>query len=453
VVDRTPPSLATAEQNHIPIQRNDTTWNDKQGKQKQQDENQIRQEQRDVEQHQQQNADVLDNSPPNTHETALNNAVFNRNIFPRGSERYDTLTFFGNIRDQVRSFLQFRTRSLRGIKWNLCVQVEMQRDDGEDSLFTRPYFRSRAYIALSLDDTIEHDLNEAMQKMYASLEKYMREGSGWYMKRVLKLEIHTVIYKPLSGSMYMSLPKSLTLSNSLLNIQNSDDRCFLYCLLASLHPKEKEPECVGHYYQYENEIDMSGIIYPVALTQVPKVENQNQEISINVFTYEDKTTVPLSITKHRNRLYHINLLWLTDGENSHYYLITNLNRFLSRTKTHCSKMYFCPYCLHGFCKETALTEHPLNCSTRGAQRVELPIPGKNDRLQFKEYEKTVKVPFVIYADFKTINRKLHTCMPNPELSSTFATTQLDVCGFGYKVVRKDIQNLPLYIEVKMPVRS
>ena len=415
----TPKSLNTTEQNQNTGQKEGNEWNDD-------NKNQQQEEQQGVQA-----------SHETADESALNNAVLNRSIHPRGSERYDVLTFFGNIREQVRSFLQSRANSVGGIKYNLCVQVEMQRDDGEDSSIAAPYFRSRTYMALSLDDLHDHDLNEAMQKMYASLEKYMREGSGWYVKKVIKLEIHTVIYKPLSGSMRIALPTSLALSGSLLNIQNSDDRCFLYCVLASLHPAALDPENVEHYRPYEHEVNMSGIIYPVTLSQISKVENQNEEISINVFTYEDKTIVPLRITKHRNRLHHVNVLWLSNEENSHYCLITDLNRFLSRTKTHRSQMYFCSYCLHGFCKETAFHEHQSNCSTHGAQRVELPVVGKNDVLKFNDYEKTLKVPFVIYADFETINRKLYTCMPNPKLSATTPTTKLDVCGFGYKVVCED----------------
>ncbi|WAR17254.1 BLMP1-like protein [Mya arenaria] len=60
-------------------------------------------------------------------ESALGNRVINRLIHPIGNERYDLLTFFGNRRDQVRSFLHSRARQLRGIKWSLCVQVEMER--------------------------------------------------------------------------------------------------------------------------------------------------------------------------------------------------------------------------------------------------------------------------------------------------------------------------------------
>lgn len=114
---------------------------------------------------------------------ALNNGVENRYVEPNGAEKY-VLTFFGNVREQVRSFLQNRTRDLGGIKWNLCLHVELQRDDGNDVVTTSPYFRSKTYITLSTNDLSESDLNESMQKMWGSLESFIREGSGFYVSKV-----------------------------------------------------------------------------------------------------------------------------------------------------------------------------------------------------------------------------------------------------------------------------
>ena len=85
-------------------------------------------------------------------------------------------------------------------------------------------------------------MNEALQKMIASLEQYIREGFGWFVNRVLKLEIHTVVYRPISGSTYIPLPATLAKSHSVLSIQNDDEKCFLYCVLASLHPANDFPE-------------------------------------------------------------------------------------------------------------------------------------------------------------------------------------------------------------------
>ena len=370
-------------------------------------------------------------------DSALRNGVLNRYIHPTGTERYDMMAFFANIRDRVFDFLQSRARRLGGVKWNLCVQVEMQRDDVNEVAVTSPFFRSRTYITLSANDQNEHDLNEAMQKMYASLESFMREGSGWYLKKVLKLEIHTVIYKPLGGSAYLPIPNSLALGQSILNIQNQDDKCRLYCLIASLHPVATEPENPEHYYPYIGEVNMTGINYPVTLQQINKVENQNEFLSINVFTYEEKTIVPLRITEKTQRVHHVNLLWLAYQGQSHYCLIQNLNRFLSRTNTHHAQLYFCPYCLHGFGKDISLQEHKMYCWRHGAQRIELPIKDKNDILQFEDYHKTLKVPFVIYADTEAIIEKVETCQPNPDRSASTPTTKLEVCGFGYKVVCED----------------
>ena len=372
-------------------------------------------------------------------ESAIGNRVVNRYIFPTGSERYDMLIFLSNVRDRIRNYLQTRASELGGIKWNLCVQVEMGRDDIHQVVTTSPYFRSRTYITLSGEGLSEHDLNEAMQKMYESLEKFMREGSGWYVKKVLKLEMHTIVYKPLGGSSYLPLPKSLSASGSLLNINNNDDKCFLYCLLASLHPVTQEPEHVEHYYKFSNELNMSGIKYPVTLSQVKKVEHQNESISINVFGYENNNIVPLRITEKHQRQHHVDLLWLTNEENSHYCLIKDLDRFLSRTKTHQSKMHFCCYCLHAFTKEESKQEHIKNCSRHEAQRIELPVEGRNDILEFQEYEKTLKVPFAIYADFETLVTKVDTCQPDPDCSASTPVSKLEVCGFGYKVVCEDAQ--------------
>ena len=45
-----------------------------------------------------------------------------------------------------------------------------------------------------------HDLNEALQKIVERLERFMREGSGWVMKKLMHLEIRTVRYSTLNAS-------------------------------------------------------------------------------------------------------------------------------------------------------------------------------------------------------------------------------------------------------------
>lgn len=46
---------------------------------------------------------------------------------------------------------------------------------------------------------------------------------------------------------------------------------------------------------------MRGIQYPVRVQQITKFENQN-DISVNVFGYEDKEIFPMRITKSKKKI-------------------------------------------------------------------------------------------------------------------------------------------------------
>ena len=147
-----------------------------------------------------------------------------------------------------------------------------------------------------------------------------------------------------------------------------DEKCFVYSFLASLHPVSDYPERVSHYVEYEHELDMTGISYPVPISQICKFEKQNN-ILVNVFGYEDKTILPMYVTKIRQPLLHMNLLFLNQGENTHYCLIRDLNQFLSRTKTHHNATHFCHYCLQGFTRKDLLENHIEHCSKNDPQHV------------------------------------------------------------------------------------
>ena len=49
----------------------------------------------------------------------------------------------------------------------------------------------------------------------------------------------------------------------------------------------------------------------------------------------------------------------------------------------------------------------------------------------------MKVPYVIYADFEALVRKIHRCERNPEIKASYTekTEQHEACGYSYMVVR------------------
>ena len=61
-----------------------------------------------------------------------------------------------------------------------------------------------------------------------------------------------------------------------------DEKCFLWCELAILHTSDQTPSLIDHYLGSENELNMTGIFYPVQLSRIDKFENQNTNISVSL---------------------------------------------------------------------------------------------------------------------------------------------------------------------------
>lgn len=370
-------------------------------------------------------------------QSAFNGAVEIRTLQPVGIDRYDLVKFLASVRPIIEKHLLAKVRE-RAIKWYIVAQVKLTREDRDGDVRTvEPYFRSVTYSLLGTDTFDSHDLNEALQKLVTGLEKYIHESSGWILQNVIKLDINTILYKPLGGSSYVELPKTLASSHTVLNIRNKDNKCFVWAVLAGIHQVDHNANIVENYLPYEHELNMKGIDYPVALCKINQFEKQNEGFSINVFGWESNEIYPLRITRKKGKKYHINLLYLKKGDISHYCVIRDLNGFLYRTKSNRNKMYFCPYCLNGFTREDLMMNHREFCAENGDQKIVLPQKGVNDILKFNDFKKKMKCPFVIYCDFETVNRNVATCQQDPAKSSTTVTKHLEVCSFGYKRVCTD----------------
>ena len=57
------------------------------------------------------------------------------------------------------------------------------------------------------------------------------------------------------------------------------------------------------------------------------------------------------------------------------------------------------------------------------------MPKADDMVYFKNYQKGVAAPFVIYADFEAINEKVYGCKPNNDKSSTELYQKHKDCGY------------------------
>ena len=77
---------------------------------------------------------------------------------------------------------------------------------------------------------IELQIAEAYQQMYSAEEAYVSSElvSGWNLKVIEDLTIHAGEYHPLMGSSYIPLPKEILLKKAVVNVQNEDNKCFIW---------------------------------------------------------------------------------------------------------------------------------------------------------------------------------------------------------------------------------
>jgi len=79
----------------------------------------------------------------------------------------------------------------------------------------------------------------------------------------------------------------------------------------------------------------------------------------------------------------------------------------NKTK-HKERKYFCMYCLQCFSSEDVLNKHKTECIVINGEKA-VKMPQKGDNIVFKNYNRQLKAPFVIYADFEAITEKVDSC--------------------------------------------
>ena len=125
-----------------------------------------------------------------------------------------------------------------------------------------------------------------METIPNGVTNFQSTESAWFFKSVIDLEINNNDYKPLKGSSYMKLPDKIAARKAIINIQNKDNKCFMWSILRHFHLNDVlNPERLYRLKQYENDLNFKGISFPVKLTDISKFEKQNPNIpSINVFS-------------------------------------------------------------------------------------------------------------------------------------------------------------------------
>ena len=94
---------------------------------------------------------------------------------------------------------------------------------------------------------------------------------------------------------------------------------------------------------------------------------------------------------------------ISNGENWHYLVVKSLSGLLTD----------CLNCFHSYRTKNKVEAHKKICENRDYCRVEMPTKD-NNTIKYNHGEKSIKLPFNVYADLECLLEKMSTCYNKPE---------------------------------------
>ena len=365
----------------------------------------------------------------------------NQYVMYNTKANYEPLEFLEYAKPAILNIFS----SNRNIKTILYLHCLMERiatiGDNEIKEFA---FHSKD-LKLVLEGTDESELyNEMKDEIEEEIQKVQNaEGSGWQFLKVIKLVLHTTKWEPIYGSSYIPLDPYLANKKAIINIQNEDDKCFMWCVLRALYPKNKNAERIDKDLKSKQDnINMGGIRYPVDFRAIDRFENLNPNISISVLGYNKEERVfPLRISKYTGCDYDIVLLLLKEvekGENgeikekTHYTLVKNKSAVIaSQINNHKGSRHICLNCFNSFNSPETLEKHKEYCYEN--ESVKTTMPQSGTYLRFKNFLHSEKAPFAVYADFESLIKPMDNCDPDPNKSYTKKYQKHEPISFSYYI--------------------
>ena len=111
------------------------------------------------------------------------------------------------------------------------------------------------------------------------------------------------------------------------------------------------------------------------------------------------------------------LLMITDGEKWHYLAVTRLSGLLRGVTGNNNGNFYCLNYFHAYRTKNKLETHKKICKNCDYCHVEMPNED-NKIIKYNQGEKSIKSPFIIYADLECLLEKMSTCCNNLKEWST-----------------------------------
>ena len=310
------------------------------------------------------------------------------------------------------------------------------------------------YISFNINHSLtETDINNSDVKSpwEHQIQQQKLKDSGWRFDKINSMTKYLYKTGELNGSNYVKTPLR---SNAILNIENSDIYCFIWSILASLHPcSNNHPNRVSNYKQYFDELNTQGFDFGYGLNCNDLHRfNELNNLSINIFEinfYQDRK-------KWRHKLFPIEISKINSDRvidlafyKKHYTLIKKLDVFLGDH----NKNLKCRRCLCSYTSENMLKLHKRECENGDVTSIRT---SPESHLLCKNHFRKNALYFRMYADFEADNEidisfignnTTNIYKQNPVLNGFRIESELDdVLKSGYHKSPLGYNNADLFVD-------
>ena len=194
-------------------------------------------------------------------------------------------------------------------KYQTVFSARFDKQDEDNQVLDE----TELFINLNINyNSTESDLDKIDVRSPLEYQKQQQEmrDSGWRFDKINSMTVYFYKTGELNGSNYVEIPLR---SNAILNIENNDKYCFLWSILAYLHPcNNTHFNRVSNYRQYFNELNIQGFDFARGFkcSDVHKI-NEINNLSLIIFElnfYQDQNKwkhklIPIEVSKNESESY------------------------------------------------------------------------------------------------------------------------------------------------------
>merc|ERR1711891_86512 len=201
----------------------------------------------------------------------------------RGS--VDPLQTLLTYKNRMKGVLLYELKRQGPQKFEIILQVIYYKVDKEGNKVHETGYHNGSPNTFLREENYDETFDESRNNIWKSLDKWMKDGSGWIIERVEKLILKSYRYEPMGASSYIPTPMSKYGKHAIVNIQNTEDhRCFEYSVIASLYPVQTHTERPSQYDRHMGKLKACH----------PKFETANKlAVSVYTIAQEGNTVYPL----------------------------------------------------------------------------------------------------------------------------------------------------------------